>query len=396
MKPRWLFIDSAMGFGGHEVMLLRLMQEITAQGHVSPRLLARNDTPLADKGREWLSDHRLTSPAAASQGKGFARLRAQWRQARTIIDAIRHEQPTLCIVANGHLGYLETVLATRLSGCRCVVYVPLVDAFSTMGYRHGWLKDAVVRYLLAKLPHGWITITPDQARSFKAWARPSGPVHCLPNAVAPAIEHAMPDAAAARVGTHEALRVLVFGRLDAHQKGLDMLMAYLEGHPELIGKLVVSVIGDGPYQSTLEILRERSPALAQLVRHAPWANTLDTLTSHDVLLMPSRFEGVPLVMLEAMALGLPVVASDIPGTRAYLDERCLFAVGDLPAAFEAVFRLKDPAWRNAQLERNRTVFARQCSGHAFAQAVAHLVEKLGEEVAPPVAAPSVTTVDVSR
>ncbi|MEC5387835.1 glycosyltransferase family 4 protein [Uliginosibacterium sp. H3] len=397
MKRRWLFIDSAKGFGGHEVMLLRLMQEISAQGHVQPRLLARSNTPLAEKGQEWLSDHRLADPAApAAPGKILGRLRTLWDQARAIIAAIRHEQPDLCIVANGHLGYLETVLATRLSGCRCIVYVPLVDSFSTMGYRHAWLKDAVVRNLLAKLPHGWITITPDQARSFQAWARPSGPVACLPNAVAPAIEQAGADTADQPVrALSKPLRVLVFGRLDALQKGLDMLMAYLGARPELVGKLVVSIVGDGPYLSRLESLRSRSRALEQLVQLAPWANTLDTLTAHDVLLLPSRFEGVPLVMLEAMALGLPVVASDIPGTRAYLDERNLFAVGDLATGFEAVLRMQDPACRAEQIARNRLSFSRHCSGRAFGLAVAQLVENLSEEVPATVVAASVTAADAS-
>lgn len=173
----------------------------------------------------------------------------------------------------------------------------------------------------------------------------------------------------------EALRVLVLGRLDAHHKGLDWLLNFMERTGPLPG-IHVNLVGDGPYAAEIDRRLQASPDLAGCLSRQGWSEPLPAMARHDVLLLASRFEGVPLVMLEAMALGLPVVASDLPGTRAYLPKACLFPVGDIAAAFQILARLKSPEARHAVAEANRETFAALASNAAFAVAVAELARKL--------------------
>src|SRR5690606_16312014 len=67
------------------------------------------------------------------------------------------------------------------------------------------------------------------------------------------------------------------------------------------------------------------------------------LAAHDVFLMPSRFEGLPVAALEAMATGCVPAASRIRGVTDFLIEDgatgLLFPVGDVAAAAGAVRRL---------------------------------------------------------
>jgi len=375
MSRRWLFIDSSTFFGGHEAMLLRLIQELAYDGRVQPLLLARAGTALHahEKGRPFLTPGALPKRLSSKSGLGAI------ADMRGILRTIDRVAPDLCIVAAGYLGYLETVLASRISGRRTIVYVPLVDSYVTMGgWRHAQLKDWIVRRVLAKIPHAWITLSREQAGQFSAWAHPKGAVHVLPNAISTQLEgHAAlrkPDPHGPRgCGV---LRVLVLGRLDSHQKGLDILLDFLESCPSGIEDIRVSIVGDGPYRKVIDARRAARPALAERLRVSPWADTLETLMAHDVLLLPSRFEGVPLVMLEAMALGVPVVASDLSGTRAHLPEDCLFPAGDMRTAFGVLRRLRDPAERARIAARNVERFERNSSGAAFRTAVSNLVNEL--------------------
>jgi len=76
-----------------------------------------------------------------------------------------------------------------------------------------------------------------------------------------------------------------------------------------------ALIGDGPERRSLLALRDRL-GLAERV-HLLGARTdgARLVAAFDVFALPSRYEGLPLALLEAMGSGLPVVASDLPETR---------------------------------------------------------------------------------
>jgi glycosyltransferase involved in cell wall biosynthesis len=123
------------------------------------------------------------------------------------------------------------------------------------------------------------------------------------------------------------------------------------------------VIGDGPLADEL---RRRAAALAltdrvEFVGSLPRAQALQRLRSVDVLLMPSLWEGMPLAALEAMAIGVPVVASAVGGLREIIEDgRSGFLVegGDRGRYAAAVRRLSaDPARRAAIVARAREVVA---------------------------------------
>jgi glycosyltransferase involved in cell wall biosynthesis len=101
-------------------------------------------------------------------------------------------------------------------------------------------------------------------------------------------------------------------------KRLDLLLAAAAAAPA--PGFGVVLIGDGPQAPRLRGLM-RDLGLQGLVTFAgelPGAAAL--FAAFDVFAAPSRKEGLPLAVLEAMALGLPVVASDIPAHREVLGE----------------------------------------------------------------------------
>ncbi len=82
----------------------------------------------------------------------------------------------------------------------------------------------------------------------------------------------------------------------------------------------------------------------------------DLIVAADVVVVPSRFEGLPGLVLEAMALDTPVVASDIPMVRDAIgdDAAALVPVGESGALADALARcLVDPPRTSAQRARER-------------------------------------------
>ena len=147
-----------------------------------------------------------------------------------------------------------------------------------------------------------------------------GVVTTIPNGVD---IHRFKDATAlpsASLGTGEGRRLLgIIGRLHP-QKGLERLLPHLSG---LLGKLPghdLVVAGEGPLRKKLQDAI-KIPELVDRVSMAGWVENIPGfLASIDVLLFPSLWEGMPNVILEAMAAGIPVVSFRVQGITELLGE----------------------------------------------------------------------------
>jgi glycosyltransferase involved in cell wall biosynthesis len=107
-------------------------------------------------------------------------------------------------------------------------------------------------------------------------------------------------------------RLLFVGRL-AVQKNIPLLLHALDGISE---QFETTVVGDGDLESQLRDTTKRLH-LQNVTFHgrADGPALLDLFHRADVFVLPSEREGMPLVLLEAMAMGLPIVATDISGNR---------------------------------------------------------------------------------
>ncbi len=112
---------------------------------------------------------------------------------------------------------------------------------------------------------------------------------------------------------HEGLRVLFVGRL-TEQKGIDILSKSIEklSVDPIFNKITFTIIGSGE----LEYLIKRLAKKYSNVRFLGFMDIdklVELYNSHDVVILPSRWETALKVVLEAQSCGLPVIVSNIPG-----------------------------------------------------------------------------------
>lgn len=166
---------------------------------------------------------------------------------------------------------------------------------------------------------------------------------------------------------HDApLRVLFLGRLSDTDKGVLWL-------PQIMAKLSpdvahLTVVGDG---SDMAELQKRCAGMADRITFTARIASHEVpgmLTCHDVFIFPSRFEGLPLSLVEAMAGGCVPVATRIKDVTTFVVKDrvngLLFDMGDTLAAASAIKRLADePA-----LLRSMSAAAQQNASGRFALA----------------------------
>jgi glycosyltransferase involved in cell wall biosynthesis len=134
------------------------------------------------------------------------------------------------------------------------------------------------------------------------------------------------------------LTVLFVSRM-AVRKGVEMMVALSHRLADLAGRVRIELVGDGGVWSDYRpLLRELNPAVAHYLGSAT-AEMPDIYRSADIFVQPAHYEPFALTVGEAMASGLPVVASDEVGASEQVDGRCcrVFPSGDL-AALEARVR----------------------------------------------------------
>src|SRR6185436_268952 len=109
-------------------------------------------------------------------------------------------------------------------------------------------------------------------------------------------------------------RILSVGRL-VYQKGLDLAIHALSGLQDLNWEW--DIIGDGPEMDALKSLVE-SLGISGRITFLGWQSREELIQCYkqsNLFLFPSRHEGMPNAVLEAMASGLPVIASKIAGNE---------------------------------------------------------------------------------
>jgi len=270
---------------------------------------------------------------------------ADLRALATLHRLIRQLRPSIVHTHTSKAGFLGR-LAARLARVPAVVHQPHGHVF--YGY---WGPRRTALYLvLERRAARWtdrvVTLTPRGTHEHLARGigRPEQYVSVPSGVPTAALRARARPRPAARARLHlapEAFVVAALGRL-VPVKGFDLLVAALPRLAAAASSTRLLIVGDGPERAGLERLAHDLGVRRRLVITGTTADVAGHLAAADVLAAPSRNEGMGRAVVEAMALGLPVVAAAVGGIPCVVadgETGRLVPDGDVDALAEALVDL---------------------------------------------------------
>lgn len=129
-------------------------------------------------------------------------------------------------------------------------------------------------------------------------------------------------------------RIIFVGSLAQMYKAPDILIKSISRLQALGRDVHLTIVGDGVFRPTLEFLvkdLKLASSVEFLGQISSGKAVMDELDKADLFVLPSRTEGIPRAMIEAMARGLPCIGSVAGGIPELLDPKYLVPPGDVPA-----------------------------------------------------------------
>ena len=134
-------------------------------------------------------------------------------------------------------------------------------------------------------------------------------IEVIPNAVQWPLPLSTPIVEPCRNLKSERKVILSVGRF-VHQKGFDLLLDAFGGIADGFPDWDLCILGDGPLLEQFQKQKHQLRIKSQIFYPGRVGNLTDWYTRADIFVLPSRFEGFPNALVEAMSYGLPVVSAD--------------------------------------------------------------------------------------
>jgi len=303
---------------------------------------------------------------------------AHLRALRHLIRVMRAEKPDLVHAHMPISGFLARV-AARIAGVPRVAYTCHGFLFNQEG---SWVRSRaglLMERVAAPLTDVFLTVATNEAADARRLGL-SRNAQAVGNGRDPARFHPDPTARAAlraQFGTPETRPVVIAVSRLVRMKGYPELAEAMHAVPEaelwVVGERLDSDRGDD-----MTALLSNA-GLGDRLRLLGYRDDVATLlAAADIFVLPSHFEGLPMSVIEAMLVGLPVIASSLPGTREQVEpELSGLLVPPRQAAplGEALRRLvNDPALRRRMGDAGR---ARALSCFNESRVVARTLDLLG-------------------
>lgn len=304
---RLLHVIDTLQIGGAEKLLTGVINRLNGKYEQYLVLLNRPDT--------LLHEIEVIQEVKVLHFRSYKDLFITGRQLRRFIKDRQIQ------IVHSHL-YWSNIVArmARPSGVKLINTIHAISSEASY-------KINKASYYLEKLTYGknthLVTVSREVLTDFDKWIGVKGPAQVIYNMIEDRFVQAVPKSAVSQQG----LKLVSVGNL-RWQKNYEYL---LEAFIHLPPHVSLDIYGEGALRPKLQAYIDQKKINVRLMGHHH--NLQQLLPGYDFLVMSSFYEGFSLGLMEAMALGLPALLSDIPVLREAGDDTALYFNIDNPQHF---------------------------------------------------------------
>ncbi len=380
-QKKIIFYDDSLVYGGHEIMaayaieafaLCKDFKTICIANKNNNKLLTRlNEISKKSENLEIFETDIVTKKMQGVRN---------WLSNEKILNLSRifkQRNPDVIVIIQGDIELSSIgLLAARKAKITSISYIPVPHTLSHMRAKAGFIRDKLNSYLF-QVPDAFITISESMRKLLKQRGT-KRPISIVYNGIdIDKFQSFNKSDIKQKLGLPLDKKIIgTVGRIEFKQKRQDLLLQALHKNSGHFENTHTIIIGDGPDKSHLEnLICELN--LSKKVSIHPWVdNPSELYSAMDFLIIPSQYEGVPLVMIEALFCGVPVLASDRDGMQDILPASWRFqpeSQNDLAA----VYKKNKDADNSDQIQTLQTKIKNEMNltifGENFISEVTHLM-----------------------
>ncbi|ENY9789505.1 glycosyltransferase [Escherichia coli] len=343
MFEKILFVNESPVYGGHEEMFLRHINEIAKKRHLYLNIVVNV------KNKRLIDEVENLAKINSNINLNVFRHRFWGLPLRPITNFLCVKdfcwllktfvsfKPEKIILIQGtiEIGGLS-LLAARISGKYTSTYLPITKKSKDIGVAFGSMRDFINKHFYYQLPHEIMTISEfNKEELINNFAVDDYRIKVVKNFID------APSYPVQKGSEEENNILLIIGRIDLNQKRQDLFLDFFV-KSELSDFFEVHIIGDGSDEVS-QTVRNKYNGMHN-VYFCGWLSSNDVvqrLAQCRCVIIPSKFEGVPLVMIEAIKLGKIVIASNVDGMKEYLPPQWLFDVNEMSDSLRIISYLNE-------------------------------------------------------
>jgi len=305
---RILLVLPSLERGGGERVLLQLARSFLAAGREVHIAALLGGGPLRSHIAEGVTLHELVDPHDATKGFALAR-----RALPRLVSLLRAIQPQAVLSTMTGTNLLAVLARMRARGGMRLV---LREASSLVNTR-SVLKRQAMRWLYRRAD-ALVAVSIGVAQDLYSLGISNEQIHVIHNPIDRDRLQRLANVGSGLTEADGAPYVIALGRLTEAKDYPTLLRAYASSELRRTHRLVI--VGEGEQRARLRDAARELGIVDRVVLAGGMDNPFHVLAGAALLILSSRWEGYPNVLLEALALGVPVVATDCRhGPRELLD-----------------------------------------------------------------------------